>query len=848
MVFAQNSGKITSPRYRWVFAVFLTVLVSCQVELPAREQVLVAGAGGEWESKLLEALDAVGRSDYSTGVRILQGLISSQKGGMVRMPVSVGDLDRLRALLASPSRKQVVKPPPARPPRGPAIVRPGQFPRPSVQRFQQAAQIDREWGRYIEAGRAARLVLRMLPGQARGVYRKLYTEAARQLLQRYRQEGDRAVLDDVCRLYPVTEPGLFARELKADLDLEAGFYDKAWVEYRAVLEDSARDGPASESILRLAEKALTCLRHGGRSELFNHEKERYAGFCRISGEEAFESYGVVLKKLEKADFQEVLPVQAGNIQESYWGGEVPGGAASPRLGAGGLPDLPGGPLEASWKSLDWASTVAIADNYDPLLNGGFARGQIFQPRGIDYPFIPLLRRNTVFLSGVYSIYEIDARPGVGKLLRQIPKPTPSGLRGRYREQSDSALYTVTSWSREDAGVADRFSGLQELPDEVLLSHYIAGFSRRRHYMGYDITVSIPTRSLAAFSRKSGELIWRTEDLRDSVQQDIYGPNEIPAEISYSSPVLVRGGLVFAAGWKQDGYINSLVRALDLRTGKTVWEAPISSAQMEQTMFGELGREPFASFLAEKDGVLYYLSNLGAVAAIESRSGKVLWVTAYDYIRPPPTVGRFPRMRELHWGLNSPLLIGNVLIVAPRDSQYLLAIDTGRGPKGASREGEILWTYDNSAGDLRDLLGAHQGRLYFSGRDGIFALDISSLNTVGELAGRLPRSVPGGETKIAGRDEALDRLSRLPQVSRIGSPLVWEPDSIQARGLLTSSGVLYASRGQLETVGFDLRKRLRLLSRETVSGRLFKVGSPHIGGGQIIISSQSWLSAFSGPTF
>ena len=78
MVFAQNPGKITSPRYRWAFAVFLTVLVNCQVELHAREQVLVAGAGGEWESNLLEALDAVGRSDYSTGVRILQGLISSQ--------------------------------------------------------------------------------------------------------------------------------------------------------------------------------------------------------------------------------------------------------------------------------------------------------------------------------------------------------------------------------------------------------------------------------------------------------------------------------------------------------------------------------------------------------------------------------------------------------------------------------------------------------------------------------------------------------------------------------------------------------------------------------------------------
>ena len=269
------------------------------------------------------------------------------------------------------------------------------------------------------------------------------------------------------------------------------------------------------------------------------------------------------------------------------------------------------------------------------------------------------------------------------------RPTPVGLKGRYREQSDSALYTVTTWGRDRAAGADRFSGLQELPDELLLSHYIAGFSRRRHYMGYDITVSIPTRSLAAFSRKSGELIWRTEDLREAVQQDIYGPNEIPAEISYSSPVLVRDGLVFAGGWKQDGYINSLLRALDLKTGKTVWEATISSSQMEQTMFGELGREPLASFLLEEYGVLYYLTNLGAVAAIESRSGRVLWVTAYDDIKPPPTMGRIPRMRELYWGLNSPLLLGNVLIVAPRDSQYLLAIDTGKGPAGPC----LLYTSD-----------------------------------------------------------------------------------------------------------------------------------------------------------
>ena len=818
----------------------------------AREKIFVAGGGGEWTSRLVEALGAVEAGNYSMAARVLQELVISDEGGMIRMPVLSTRLAELKAMLASDSGKHAPLPAP----RARVVpVRPGQFGRPS--QF-SAPRGTKEWGRYLSVSRAATLVLGRLPEAGLARYRELYGEAAGELLREYEETGSPRVLQQICRLYGLTESGLFARELNADLAFESGRFKAAWVDYRSVLADRARGAVKPGTLMRLVEKSLVCLKHAGSRELFSHEKARLDKLVRGVAEKAHGLYLELLKKLDKVAFQGGLPASAGRAPASYWGGELPGGATSPRLGAGGFPDLPGGPMEISWISLDdeLRKTVAVADDLDPLLNNSFFRGQLIQPKGIDYPFVPLVRKNSVFVSGVYSIYEIDGRPGVGKLLRTIEKPTPAGLRGRYREQSDSSIYSVTLWDRGLDGAADRFSGLGELPGEILLSHYIAGFSRRRHYMGYDITVSIPTRSLAAFDGASGDLLWRTEDLRASVQKDIYGPNEIPAEISYSSPALVRDGLVFAGGWKQDGYINSLLRALDLKTGKTVWEATVSSSQMEQTMFGELGREPFASFLLEEDGVLYYLTNLGAVAAIESRSGRVLWVTAYDDIKPPPTMGRIPRLRELYWGLNSPLLLGNVLIVAPRDSQYLLAIDTGKGPAGPGREGEILWAYDNSGGDLRDLLGAHNGRLYFSGRDGIFALDITALNAAGELIRKPPvlRAAANRQRALSGSKLSkvstgnINKLSGLPMVYRVGSPLAWEVDSIRARGLLTSSGVLYAGNGQLETVDFGLSKRNALLPKDPASRGLFSFGGVYIGGGQIILSSQTSISAFSGPTF
>ena len=51
----------------------------------AREKIFVAGGGGEWTSRLVEALGAVETGNYSTAARVLQELVISDEGGMIRL-------------------------------------------------------------------------------------------------------------------------------------------------------------------------------------------------------------------------------------------------------------------------------------------------------------------------------------------------------------------------------------------------------------------------------------------------------------------------------------------------------------------------------------------------------------------------------------------------------------------------------------------------------------------------------------------------------------------------------------------------------------------------------------------
>jgi len=129
---------------------------------------------------------------------------------------------------------------------------------------------------------------------------------------------------------------------------------------------------------------------------------------------------------------------------------------------------------------------------------------------------------------------------------------------------------------------------------------------------------------------------------------------------------IAGGLLFTQGQRGS---QEFVLAIDVKTGKKVWETPTGAAFRESRGHGPRGTPTL-------DGDrLYALAADGTLACLETRTGKKIWVV--DLMR------RF--QGEINnWGMSeSPLIDGDQLIVTPG----------GRGAAVVSlnkANGEIIW--------------------------------------------------------------------------------------------------------------------------------------------------------------
>lgn len=110
------------------------------------------------------------------------------------------------------------------------------------------------------------------------------------------------------------------------------------------------------------------------------------------------------------------------------------------------------------------------------------------------------------------------------------------------------------------------------------------------------------------------------------------------------------------------------------------------------------------------------TGLGEVAALDLATGPVLWRTEYTPIELPKVRSYTPAMRETVWRTNPPIVAGDVVLVTPRDSRELLALDLA--------DGHVLWSFRSSALDALDagtsalafdhLIGAGENVLYLGG--------------------------------------------------------------------------------------------------------------------------------------
>src|SRR5579862_3296038 len=158
-----------------------------------------------------------------------------------------------------------------------------------------------------------------------------------------------------------------------------------------------------------------------------------------------------------------------------------------------------------------------------------------------------------------------------------------------------------------------------------------------------------------------------------------------------------------------------VMAFESATGRVRWRASLCRLAPGKFMGGfvENRRNRIRSFSSPPlyhEGTLYYNTNAGALAALDSRSGRIKWLMRYPYFPDVHDATRvFGRLTPLHGGLEfvqphdpmfwlnqRPLMVGEKLYIAPVDTPFLFCLDR--------RTGKVLWSKPKLGPGFTYLLG------------------------------------------------------------------------------------------------------------------------------------------------
>ena len=301
-------------------------------------------------------------------------------------------------------------------------------------------------------------------------------------------------------------------------------------------------------------------------------------------------------------------------------------------------------------------------------------------------YYPVVAGNLVLVNNQSQIFAYDAKTG------QPAWPSSDPMRPAGEIYADKAALAFSGRSNRGLGV----------PRFTMSVHDNKLFAR----MGTPVT----SRPLETLDSRSGYLLC----LDLSAQgRAVWKPDGrlLPDDERWAfegSPV-VDGQNLYVAMRKSDVRPQAHVACFDIETGRRRWRTLICSAE---TAGGGQYDELSHNLLTLAEGTLYYNTNLGAVAAISPREGRVQWVTLYRRARKAGPDGQDRRTAHFYRDVNPCIYDRGTLHVAPADCESIFALDAGGG--------EMLWE-SHLPEDVVHLLGVGHGNLLASG-DSLWWID------------------------------------------------------------------------------------------------------------------------------
>jgi outer membrane protein assembly factor BamB len=169
-----------------------------------------------------------------------------------------------------------------------------------------------------------------------------------------------------------------------------------------------------------------------------------------------------------------------------------------------------------------------------------------------------------------------------------------------------------------------------------------------------------------------------------------------------------------------------VACFDAETGVRRWRTMICAAE---TPAGGQMDELTHNLVTLDEGTIYINTNLGAVGAVSAFDGHLLWISTYPRAKRLSTAGGDKRVAHFYRDLNPCVYHQGTVLVAPADSEMILALDAGSG--------QPMWETALAA-DTVHLLGVGEGNLIASG-DHLWWIDAST----GKIRARWPDQSPHG---------------------------------------------------------------------------------------------------------
>ena len=316
--------------------------------------------------------------------------------------------------------------------------------------------------------------------------------------------------------------------------------------------------------------------------------------------------------------------------------------------------------------------------------------------GLPLGFVRFHGRWTLLIKDHLRLVGLDEE--TGKLVFSWPKdPSEWKRRSRFRPVNRMMQQSL-SYRNPAKDFAQQSVSLRATPNTTYV--YFLGDFRKPLGRG-GMEGSQYRNSLICFDTEKQEPLWKVRPkLKDG------------RRLFFLAPPLSLGSWLFAP--VQVGREYSIAK-LDPKDGEVLQVVPIHSGGSELFL-------PPPVPLRAKGNILYFLTNSGGVAALRAPDLELLWFRRYetwDPVQPPPKAAN-PRRRSFY-GVQKirqrkffpypPILFGDLLLIAPTDSDVLLCLNRFSG--------KVEWKLPRfergpRVVTFRQVLGPSEGRIYLAG--------------------------------------------------------------------------------------------------------------------------------------